>query len=151
MLFDGMNKAAPYSTCKCCAKPSALCGLTDFSRGGADHLDGYKVDPYFGTSIYYYRCEQCGFIHAPAFDDWTPNDFSEHIYNAAYERQDLDYTFARPNANAQMIAEFFPGLAQEKLLDYGAGQGFSNSHFGFAGSNEYARTIPLAKRPTIRH
>ncbi len=50
-----------------------------------------------------------------------------------------------------MIAEFFPSLAQEKLLDYGAGQGFSNSNFGFAGSNEYARTIPLAKRPTIRH
>jgi SAM-dependent methyltransferase len=109
------------SKCKCCGNRSAICGVVDFSRGGADVGAGKKIDPYSGTPVYYYRCEQCGFVFTRFFDMWTSEDFSERIYNADYMRHDPDYTFARPNAYAQLIAETFPGLSAKKLLDFGSG------------------------------
>lgn len=122
-MVKGMFSVSPAARCKCCDGPSALCGVVDLSRGGADHAAGKKVDPYSGVPIYYYRCERCGFTFTSALDDWTSAQFSEHIYNADYVRQDPDYVFARPDENARTIAEKFSALAKMKILDYGSGSG----------------------------
>ena len=132
-MFGDIQRAPVEAVCKCCAGRSVSCGVVDFSRSGADIHAGKKVDPYAGIPIYFYRCEHCGFTFTPALDKWTPADFSEHIYNADYVRHDPDYSFARPNANAGLIAQYFPKLADHKLLDFGSGMGLLEELLGEKG------------------
>jgi hypothetical protein len=136
----------PITTkCKCCGSRSAICGVADFSRGGADVGAGKKIDPYSGIPIYYYRCEQCGFVFTHAFDAWTSEDFGARIYNSDYVRQDPDYTFARPNGNAQQIAETFPELSTAKLLDFGSGLGLLEQRLKARGFQDVCSYDPFSE------
>jgi 2-polyprenyl-3-methyl-5-hydroxy-6-metoxy-1,4-benzoquinol methylase len=123
MSLQQMCVSPTDSPCKCCGEISRLCGVVDFSRCGADHTVGRKVEPYSGVPIYYYRCGQCGFTFTRALDNWIPEDFARHIYNADYERHDPDYKGARPIFNADLIAGSFPEMAHGKMLDFGSGLG----------------------------
>ncbi len=123
MPIAPMCVAAAETACKCCGGASRLCGVLDFSVGGADRFAGRKVDPYVGLPVYYHRCERCGFVFTRAFDAWTPDDFAAHIYNDDYPRQDPDCTGARARDNAAMIARHFPSMAGQPTLDFGSGFG----------------------------
>lgn len=115
----------PLTThCKCCDQLAKLAGLVDFSKSGADHHAGKKIDPYIGWPVYFYQCSACGFIFTRAFDQWQNADFSRHIYNDDYARQDPEYLGARPCSNAKMILASFGRLKNNiALLDYGSGMG----------------------------
>ncbi|MGH8778848.1 class I SAM-dependent methyltransferase [Paraburkholderia sp.] len=123
MSLNQMQIAPSITPCKCCFGVSRLCGVVDFSRCGADHAAGRKVDPYVGVPIYFHRCEYCGFVFTRALDAWTSADFAAHIYNDDYERHDPDYKGDRPHANATMIADSFTEMAQHNILDFGSGLG----------------------------
>jgi len=123
MPLATMQVSPSHTPCKCCGNSSRLCGVVDFSRCGADHFAGRKVDPYVGVPIYYYRCDQCSFVFTRAMDEWTNQDFSAGIYNGDYVRHDPDYTSKRPLENAELISKNFPEIAQANLLDFGSGLG----------------------------
>jgi SAM-dependent methyltransferase len=123
MSLDRMQVALPLTACKCCGGDSRLCGVVDFSRCGADHLGGRKVDPYVGVPVYFHRCDACGFVFTRALDAWTHADYAAHIYNDDYGRHDPDYLGKRPFENAELIAKSFPELAQANVLDFGSGLG----------------------------
>ncbi|WP_323118337.1 class I SAM-dependent methyltransferase [Burkholderia alba] len=123
MSLDSMQVASPLTDCKCCDGASRLCGVVDFSRCGADHQAGAKVDPFAGVPVYYYRCEACGFVFTRALDAWTHEDYAAHIYNDDYVRHDPDYLGKRPSENGEMIAKNFPEMAEANLLDFGSGLG----------------------------
>ncbi|EEF25979.1 conserved hypothetical protein, partial [Ricinus communis] len=108
------------SICKCCDGPSRLCGVVDFSRSCHDQ-PGAKVTPCAGVAVYYYRCEQCSFVFTRAFDGWSYDDFSTHIYNDDYVRHDPDYLGGRPAQNADIIAGNFPDMSGKDILDFGSG------------------------------
>jgi 2-polyprenyl-3-methyl-5-hydroxy-6-metoxy-1,4-benzoquinol methylase len=139
-----MRVSPAESTCKCCGQISRLCGVVDFSRCGADHAAGKKIEPYSGIPIYYYRCEQCGFTFTRAFDNWTSEDFAEHIYNSDYERHDPDYKGARPISNAELIASNFPEMAQGNMLDFGSGLGLLERELRARGFSQVASYDPYA-------
>ncbi|QCP54439.1 class I SAM-dependent methyltransferase [Trinickia violacea] len=144
MSLKPMCVAPEDSACKCCGSTSRLCGVVDFSRCGADHAAGKKVEPYSGVPIYYYRCEQCGFVFTRAFDNWEPEDFARHIYNKDYERHDPDYKGKRPSSNAEMIANSFPEMAQGRMLDFGSGLGLLECELRARGFLEVESYDPYA-------
>ncbi|HEX2814814.1 MAG TPA: class I SAM-dependent methyltransferase [Phenylobacterium sp.] len=110
------------SPCKLCGGASRLFGVTDFNRN-CEEARG-KFLPLSGVAVYYRRCEACGLVYSEAFDDWAPEDFETHIYNAAYADVDGDYEAIRPASNAQMIVRAFGASANNlAVLDYGGGNG----------------------------
>jgi hypothetical protein len=110
-------------TCKCCGADAHISGLVDFSRCGADASARRKVDPYAGMPVYYYTCIQCGFTFTSAFDNWTHNQWAQHVYNADYQRHDPDYLEKRPQQHADMICNHFSEMCSDRVLDFGSGLG----------------------------
>lgn len=144
MSLQKMSVSATDSPCKCCGEVSHLCGVVDFSRSCADPAAGRKVEPCSGVPIYYYGCDRCGFVFTRAFDSWTPEDFAQHIYNAAYERHDPDYKGARPISNANLIAGSFPEMAHGKMLDFGSGLGLLEHELRARGFSRVTSYDPYA-------
>lgn len=118
--------------CKVCGGPARLFGVTDFNRS-CEGLRG-KFLPLAGLPVHYRRCEGCGLVYTDAFDDWPPEAFEAHIYNATYGEVDPDFETIRPEGNARMIANAFkasaPALA---VLDYGGGNGVLAARLRDAG------------------
>ncbi len=110
-----------YSICKCCSNQSILFGVCDFNKN-CEERNGLHLTP-SGIPIYYYRCNNCGFIFSNAFDDFSPDDFKEQIYNDDYQQVDPDYTFLRPTNLGQMIANTFHDNKDISIIDYGGGNG----------------------------
>ncbi|WLE62281.1 class I SAM-dependent methyltransferase [Burkholderia plantarii] len=140
MPLQRLRVAEPETACKCCGAVSRLCGVVDFSVGGADRLAGRKIDPYAGVPVYYHCCIRCRFVFTRCFDDWRREDFAAHIYNADYARQDPDYAGRRALGNAELIARQFPELAHAPLLDFGAGLGLLERELrarGFTGVTSF--------------
>ncbi len=102
--------------------------------------------------IYYRRCAKCGFLFTDAFDDWSGEQFKQHIYNDAYQAVDPDYQSARPRANGQVVTRLWAThRAETRVLDYGGG----NDEFctvlranGFPAAVTYDPMVPAyAHRP----
>ncbi|MGE8162800.1 class I SAM-dependent methyltransferase [Paraburkholderia sp. NPDC080076] len=123
---------------------SRLCGLVDFSRCGADQAADKKIDPYVGVPIYYYRCDECGFIFTRAMDQWSTRDFANHIYNEDYARHDPAYLGERPKEHAQLIGENFPEIAQVPMLDFGSGLGLLEKELRSRGFTQIDSYDPYA-------
>ncbi|WP_323118290.1 class I SAM-dependent methyltransferase [Burkholderia alba] len=141
------------SLCKCCAGPSRLCGVVDFSRSCNDR-PGAKVAPCAGVPVYYHRCEQCGFVFTRAFDGWSYDDFSAYIYNDDYVRHDPDYLGSRPAYNAEIVAGNFPDLSGKDILDYGSGLGLLEKNLknrGFGSVDSYDPIAGGTARPDRRY
>jgi SAM-dependent methyltransferase len=114
-------RASPSATCKCCNKTADLFGVVDFHRNCEDRRQHpLKLS---GIPIYYHRCPNCGFLFTIAFDNFTPQDFSTHIYNDQYILVDPDYAAIRPRQNAQGVHAMFGRFPELRILDYGAGSG----------------------------
>lgn len=144
MPLQRLRVAEPDTTCKCCGGPSRLCGVVDFSVGGADRIAGRKLDPYAGVPIYYHGCERCRFTFTRAFDDWSPADFAEHVYNDDYPRQDPDFRGDRARANAELIASRFPEMAGQASLDFGSGLGQLERELAARGFGQVTSYDPYA-------
>jgi SAM-dependent methyltransferase len=110
------------SPCKLCGGVSRLFGVTDFNRNCEEARGRFL--PLSGIAVYYRRCEACGLVYSEAFDDWAPEDFETHIYNASYAEVDGDYEAIRPANTARMVVNAFGASAADlAVLDYGGGNG----------------------------
>ncbi|MBK9130177.1 MAG: class I SAM-dependent methyltransferase [Gammaproteobacteria bacterium] len=108
--------------CPVCGASSAPLDVVDFNKSCAESW-GIHL-PLCGVPVYYYRCESCGYCHAPQFRDWRPEDYRERIYNERYIEVDPDYVEKRPaTAAAGLIQTFGTVAASIRHLDYGSGSG----------------------------
>lgn len=113
--------------CKVCDGATALFDVVDFAKTCDARLypAGLAAVP-----VYYRRCDSCGFIFTDFFDDFTPQQWSAHIYNDDYYRSvDPAYADQRPANNArgvdQLLRQRKPGIVG---LDYGGGSGRTCAH-----------------------
>lgn len=112
-------------------------GVVDFNK--SCEIDRGLVLELSGVPVWYYRCTACGFLFTPSFDQFSPEDWSKHVYNEGYLQVDPDYSGARAEANAPLVRTIAAQLAltdpqmaqiliaRPRLLDYGSGQGHLTS------------------------
>ena len=153
--------AVPVVTvCKCCAAPSTLVAVMDAARSGLDARAGRAVEALCGQAVYYHRCSGCGFTFTRAFDHWTPEDFTLHIYNADYVRHDPSYGAQGDGERgartaADVIAQFGTHAPSLSVLDWGSGSGSFGAalrRHGFARVDAYDPFVAAAAaRPIGRY
>ncbi|HET7887518.1 MAG TPA: class I SAM-dependent methyltransferase [Bradyrhizobium sp.] len=144
-----LRAARPSSLpCKICGAPSALYGVTDFSRP----CDiGAPMPPVSGLPVYYRRCETCGFLFTDAFDDWDIGEFKTHIYNDDYVKYDPDYLEARPSGNASWVAQFWSEhKSGMRVLDYGGGNDVLCSSLRASGFKEAVTYDPMVAEHALQ-
>jgi SAM-dependent methyltransferase len=111
---------AAATPCKICGGQAPLFGVVDFQQSCDDWRQ--VVFSLSGVPVYYRRCADCQFLFTDAFDDWSLEDFRQHIYNDAYKLVDPDYASTRPRANAETVARLWGAIKTElRILDYGGG------------------------------
>jgi 2-polyprenyl-6-hydroxyphenyl methylase/3-demethylubiquinone-9 3-methyltransferase len=141
------------TTCKCCAARAYLYGVVDFHKNCETRRR--KVLDLSGIPIYYYRCPECRFIFTTAFDHFTIEDFSRHVYNEDYQLVDPDYRLNRPRHNAAFLCKLFAASRPQRVLDYGGGNGLLAELLraaGFAQVDTYDPFVPrYAARPPRRY
>lgn len=151
-MLDSLRPArAEAVPCKICGGTAALYGVVDFHKS-CEEINGVRF-ALSGVPIYYRRCAACGFLFTDAFDDWTTEQFKQHIYNDEYVKVDPAYaTEARSRENGEVVARLWgPHKAQTRVLDYGAGtDGFCAAlrAAGFPVAVSYDPMVPeFAGRP----
>jgi SAM-dependent methyltransferase len=108
--------------CPVCGGLCLLLDKVDFNKSCIEPQGELRLVP--GLSIAYVICSKCGFCFAPEFANWSPDEFSEKIYNDQYVLVDPDYVEARPRGNADSLLSLFGGSAGKiRHLDYGSGAG----------------------------
>jgi SAM-dependent methyltransferase len=145
--------SAAATPCKICRQPAPLFGLVDFNRNC--QIPNCVRLPLTGAPVYYRRCGACGFLFTEAFDDWTPEEFKAHIYNADYLAVDPGYLDERPRSNASLVQKVFEAHKQNlRVLDYGGGNDVLCSELrasGFPAATTYDPFVPeYAKAPDAR-
>lgn len=151
LALPPLRPAAEAAPCKVCGQPARVVGRIDFNKA-CEEVRG-KVLPSSGVYLPYRQCAACGLVFTDALDDWSPDDFKDHIYNEGYAAVDPDYVEARPNAMAGMVARMFRDAASElDMLDYGGGNGRLAENLlraGFRSATTYDPFNPaFAERPT---
>lgn len=158
-VYPDFPRASASIPCKICGMVAPLCGVTDFSRGGADiqhalAISGAelthdlivltKLDPYAGLPVYYYSCANCLFSFTPAFDRWQTADFEREIYNHDYARHDPGYAGLRQEGWARTFAEWLgPDRTDCRFIDYGSGMGYLERHLQAHGFGSVASFDPF--------
>lgn len=129
--------AAPHIAdvdCPVCGGPSAYLDTVDFNKSCEDR--GEMVFAPAGRGIAYHLCSYCKFCFAPEMHAWTPQQFSEMVYNDDYVKADPDYVGERPLALAGLLNQTFGGYkAGLRHLDYGSGSGILSKEMQRAGWN----------------
>ncbi len=111
------------SVCKICGSGARLYGVTDFNTACyANNVHRY-VYPLSGIPVYYHQCNACGLIFTHAFDDWSDEEFQQHIYNDDYLKYDPAFNQTRPEKNAEILLSNFKELCTCTMLDFGCGDG----------------------------
>jgi SAM-dependent methyltransferase len=113
-----------------CAGQSTAYDVVDLNRSCNDAGEMRAMS---GTAVYYYRCAQCGFCHAPALCEWTLEEFAARIYNDDYVLVDPDYVELRPRINADALVKSLGQDAAVRHLDYGGGHGLLSDMLRDAG------------------
>lgn len=153
MLIQLRPACAEPLPCKICSGEAGLYGVIDFHKNCAEPK-GVRL-PLSGVPVYYRRCVKCGFLYTDAFDDWSSEQFKQHIYNDDYQAVDPDYQSVRPRANAEVVTRLWAThKAETRVLDYGGG----NDEFctalrasGFPAAVTYDPMVPAyARRPDGR-
>lgn len=77
------------------------------------------------TPIKYYRCCSCGFLCSPEMLKWSPEQFSQRVYNEDYNKVDAGYSGERAASWAPFLCRLIPKESTSKIvhLDYGSGEG----------------------------
>jgi hypothetical protein len=133
--LDRANARAASVACKICQHAAPFFDVVDFNKCAGFYAFGPAEVP-----VPYHRCDECGFLFTPFFDDWTESDFRRFIYNADYILVDPEYEAARPVMVAEHLAQFLDGQQNARILDYGAGTGqFAKrmSELGFSHVESY--------------
>jgi SAM-dependent methyltransferase len=94
----------------------------DFNKF-ADPEGDFYVYGFSGIPVYYMRCIECGFLFTAFCDDWSAEDFSQHLYNGDYIKVDGEYASIRPRSFATAMAARFGRNKDARILDYGSGSG----------------------------
>jgi 2-polyprenyl-6-hydroxyphenyl methylase/3-demethylubiquinone-9 3-methyltransferase len=139
---------ARQKPCKCCGGTASLYGVVDFHKNCLNVQ--HPALALSGVPVYYHRCPACGFLFTTAFDHFTKEDFHNHIYNSDYILVDPDYRDARPRANAQSLAQMFPGIEPQRILDYGGGEGLLGQVLGSMGRRQVDTYDPFVARFAAR-
>ncbi len=129
---DALARAVP---CKVCDSPAAFFDVVDFNKGAG----GYPFGP-SGINVPWHRCDRCGFLFTPFFDDWSQEYFARFIYNQDYVLLDPEYLSARPKRQAEQVAKLFADFEHVRILDYGSGAnvfGPRLQELGFAHVESY--------------
>lgn len=116
--LDRKNGRAGAISCKICQLPAPFFDMVDFNKCASFYPFGPS-----GIPVNYYRCDECGFLFTPFFDDWTATDFCNFVYNADYVLVDPEYESARAIMVAEHLAQLLRGHQSARILDYGAGGG----------------------------
>ncbi len=97
-----------------------MAGYADFDRD----CYGYNASRgrASGIPIPYYRCSGCDFAFTNSFDNWSDDDFRQHVYNDEYGLFDPNFADKRPHKTAQRVAALLP-TRSARILDYGCGNG----------------------------
>lgn len=132
------DPTAPPPACKICSARTTLFDVVDFNKfcsGDFPYRHGLC-----GIPVYYFKCENCGFLFTTFTESWQATDYADHIYNREYVLIDPDYIRDRPEQMARVFASQFMFSASIPILDYGSGGGvFSQAlrRLGFAHVDEY--------------
>lgn len=140
----------PDPPCPVCTGHTVPHDVVDFHKSCVEQEGRFLS--HSGIPIYYFVCESCGFLFAPEFSSWPPQEFAKYIYNAQYVEMDPDYTGKRPRANAEGLLKVFPDATAIRHLDYGGGSGILSQTLAAGGWNSDTydpfadRGIPLSER-----
>lgn len=118
-----MNQAIQTTVaCKICSSESKLYDVVDFSVSREKHAKPHHLA---GIPVYFYKCSDCDFVFTDFCDDFSPEQWTNYIYNADYYLHiDPDYSERRPQGNANPLASLLSGPRDQWLgLDYGGGHG----------------------------
>jgi hypothetical protein len=153
MKADMLPICPKHAPCKCCGEQAYRYGVVDFHK----NCESYRNNALdvSGIPVYYHRCPACGFIFTTAFDQFTTDDFAQHIYNDEYALIDPDYRQARPKGNAGMLSNLFQVNRPTRVLDYGGGSGVLGETLrlvGFPQVDTYDPFVPRFRtKPTDRY
>jgi hypothetical protein len=133
--------------CKICGKPACFFDVTDFWKGSRFYPYGPSDIP-----VAYHRCDACGFMFAPMFDEWTSGDFLKYIYNDEYIAVDGEYMDARPKRVATVMVKSLAGFEDARIIDYGSGTGLFAEYMRAAGFKHITNFDPFSDpvRPSGR-
>jgi SAM-dependent methyltransferase len=133
--------------CKVCGTPARFFDVTDFWKGA-----GYYPFGPSGIPVEYFRCDTCGFMFTPLFDDWTSEDFRKYIYNDEYVAVDGEYSDLRPRRVATAMIKLLAGFEDARLMDYGSGTGLFADHLRADGFKHITSFDPFSQpvRPSGR-
>jgi Methyltransferase domain len=146
-LLNDLICSIELSKCVVCNGSTKLCAQVDFNMN-CEERKGFSL-PRAGLNVEYHMCETCETIHAPTFDDWTPEEFSEYIYNKDYIKVDPEYVKERPLYFVNEIEKLFGDKKNQwKHLDFGGGNGLVSQILKSKGWN--SRTYdPYGEENTI--
>ena len=71
----------------------------------------------------YYRCEHCGCCFLDEMREWTPEMFSEKVYNADYIKTDVEFDGIRSRNILPEVIDMLKIFGGKRILDYGGGKG----------------------------
>src|SRR5215471_6871473 len=78
--------------CKICGGAAPWLGTVDFSKWCSQD---WRKTPTVGVPVDYYRCNSCGLLFSPSFDNFTSEQWKTYVYNPEYLQVDPDYSGAR--------------------------------------------------------
>lgn len=149
-MSDGMRVSTPPEIrCKCCDGSAIYFGAVDFHKN-CEMAKGLNLLPPAGVAVPYHRCGACGFLFTAAFDAFTPDDFSELVYNDVYPLVDPDFADLRPRANAALLSELFAAHPRIRILDYGGGNGLTARLLREAGFSDVLTYDPFVQEHSSR-
>jgi 2-polyprenyl-6-hydroxyphenyl methylase/3-demethylubiquinone-9 3-methyltransferase len=115
--------------------------VVDFNKVCSEDLYPFGFS---GIHVHYFRCEGCGFLFTRFFDDWTPEQFAEFVYNDDYIKVDGEYADIRPAREAVSIARRLAAFTHLNMLDYGSGSGRFAAHLRGHGFENVASYDPFS-------
>lgn len=108
--------------CPVCNGKGQCIGAVDFNRSCEDKEQ--RIFPRSERLVDYFQCEQCDFMFAPEFLEWSEDRFLSEIYNDEYILADPEFPEIRPRRMAQGLDQIFGSVKREiHHLDYGSGYG----------------------------
>ncbi|HWC99891.1 MAG TPA: class I SAM-dependent methyltransferase [Candidatus Sulfopaludibacter sp.] len=143
-LAERLRPVTPESvyTCPICDSAASWCCALDFAISGNDHFTGYRNFGDTGLLIHYFQCQDCAFLFAPSFWDFTDQDFARFIYNGDYLLADPPFREERPLRDAATLTILLAGRPV-RLLDYGSGDGTLVRQMRAQGLNDAAAYDPI--------
>jgi 2-polyprenyl-6-hydroxyphenyl methylase/3-demethylubiquinone-9 3-methyltransferase len=137
--LSGVNR---WSTvCKICACAAPFFDVVDFNKVCSEDLYPFGLS---GQPVHYFRCDGCGFLFTRFFDDWTPEQFAEFVYNDDYIKVDGEYADIRPAREAVSMAQRLAAFTHLNMLDYGSGSGRFAAHLRGHGFENIASYDPFS-------